>query len=164
MKRILSLAFAAFAGALLLHCGGEGMDALTTDGGSGFVEDARGQPSGQCCAPPAQQFTVIAQVELGADTLFADFDVSGYREVIIYTITSTPFNGCGHVEVAFRANADAPYGMTGVASIPLFRNGLNPPAGGGRIRVDGTDMRLTGFNDCDGIPRTIVVAGVTESA
>lgn len=59
--------------------------------GDGFVNDAHAQPSSQCCSPAPYTWTKIGEDTVAPGAQSKVFDVSKYREVVIYNSFGTEF-------------------------------------------------------------------------
>ncbi len=151
--RRLGMALLMCAGSLFIYCG----QAATNSGDAGFdgfVSDARAEENCGCTTGPS--FTRLADVVLTQPTMTQStlrsepISVGSFREVIVYTALGSAPTGCtvtGDIGVKFRPDAATEFGYTGTV--------LNF---GGRVRVDGTDMRLSINTNCTSY--RMIVAGV----
>jgi hypothetical protein len=129
MRRKLSIALCIIAGSFFLYCGQSAMNVM--NGGDGGVGDANAQQSG-CCTPTAPTFTKIAEGDLTANMPSPDISVGAYREVVVYLSACFGSGGVRQSTAKFRPDANTPYGYTGT----------DLTNGGGRVRVDGSDLQL----------------------
>jgi hypothetical protein len=138
MNRKLPIVIASIFGSFLVYC------VQSPHGFEGPVTDAHAETA--CCTPPAPKLVVLASGTFTTSGATSDpIPVGAYREVVVYTdgnfvCASSAMN----LEYAqFRADASAAFGDTGQA-IPH----------GGRVRVDGADMRLqvatSSYTNCSG--------------
>jgi hypothetical protein len=130
------MALCMILGAFLIYCG-QSMD-------GGFVPDAAAQ---QQCTPAPPVFTKLDEADLPANTASNPIAVGAYREVVVYIAA-----GCSNastIGAQFRPDAATPFGFSGqfVSTSPPY---------GGRLRVDGVDLKLMG----NGCAAHYVVAGV----
>lgn len=140
MNRRLSIVIASIFGSFFIYC----VQSPHGFGTGGPVSDANAETT--CCTPPAQKLTVIASGSFsGAGVKSEPIAVGAYREVVVYTDGNLMCNsGPIRLDYAqFRATADSAFGTTG-----------QDPARGGRLRVDGADLRLqaqaSSYTNCTG--------------
>ena len=120
--RYLTLGICAFAGALLLHCGGQMMG---SDGGG--VPDANGQQAGCCTTAPT--FVPLADVQVPPRQTSAAIAVGAYREIVVYAVGPSCY-----LDLEWRPAATSPFGLTEFSG------------GGswiGRRQVQGSDVRIS---------------------
>jgi hypothetical protein len=154
MRRQLSFIVASILGSFCVYCAQDGMSrtgglfdagvvadgaARPADGGGGggFVPDARAQAGAA--------FTVLAEGDLDiyAKRESDPIAVGSYSEVVVYS--SSEYCTLGMI---FRATASAKFGYTGQL-----------PKAGGRVRIDGSDLKVS-LESCDsGSTTHWVVAG-----
>jgi hypothetical protein len=147
MTKRASIVTCSLFGALAIHCTSEmtGMN-----GSDGYVADAN---AAECCGATAQTFTLLSS---GTTSTAARetpaIDVSGYREVVVYIGGSC--GGTAYV-VGFNAQPNGTFMQTG-QTVP----GLDYGGAGGRVRVDGPQMKLLHFCTSSTTPLQYMVAGV----
>lgn len=149
MNRRLSIVIASIFGSFFIYC----VQSPHGFGTQGPVTDANADTA--CCTPPAPKLVVIDSGSFnGAGAKSEPIAVGAYREVVVYTEGNLMCNsGPIRLDYAqFRATSSSAFGNTG-QDIP----------GGGRVRVDGVDLRLQAeaspYTNCTG-QLSYTVAGV----
>lgn len=124
-------------GSFVVYCTEQGIRSATSGalGNGGFVGSAH---AGACCGT-VPTFTKIAEGEVSSAHPPQPIDVHAYSELVLYLTDNGGSQACT-VEPQFSADGTAPFGYTGQSL-------TNTHGGGGRIRVDGAQMKLV-LNGC----------------
>lgn len=140
MNRRLTIVIASIFGSFFIYC----VQSPHGFGTQGPVTDANADTA--CCTPPTPKLTVIGSGSFtGPGAKSEPIAVGAYREVVVYTEGNLMCNsGPIRLDYAqFRATASSAFGNTG-QDLPY----------GGRIRVDGVDMRVqtdaSSYTNCTG--------------
>jgi hypothetical protein len=142
MKKKLVMAFVMILGSFSIYC------VQSTMQGQQPGSDAHAQSNTSgTCTPPPRSFVVLGEGDTvggcaGNDGYTIPISVAGYAEVVVYVTNLTT-----NLYAQFRATPSATFGSTGE-----FVDD------GGRLQVNGSDMRL--HYDCAATPTHWVIAGV----